>query len=244
MTRKFLEGNGTAMKRLTAVLIYAIAMGYLESAVVIYLRETAFGNSVQVFPLRFMTPQLGQIELIREAATIVMLLTTGYLAGKNTFQKWMFFVYSFAVWDIFYYIFLRIFTGWPHSFGDFDVLFLIPVIWISPVAAPILISLLLTLTSIILISLSGKSENLRISITGSVLFLSGAAAAFYSFAEQSIRILVLQGAKGLEGIAPVSFDWISFSIGFLLMCLAAIKIITDCFERINSDRRELNNTDE
>ena len=233
--RRSFNDNRVTIKRFSMVSIYAITMGYLESAVVIYLRETMFGNSEQVFPIRFMESQLGRVESIREAATIVMLLTIGYLAGRNIFQKWMFFVYSFAIWDIFYYIFLRIFTGWPNSLGDSDVLFLIPVVWVSPVIAPILISLLLTLTSTILIFLSEKSESLQVSITNIEFFLLGAVAVFYSFTEQIFRILLLQGPKGLEDFAPISFDWLSFSIGFLLMCLAAIKTVKDCYHKIKSE---------
>ena len=229
MERTPSKKDGTIIGRLLAVLIYSIAMGYLESAVVIYLRETAFGNSVQVFPLAFLEPDLGRIEFIREAATIVMLLAIGYLSGKNIFQKSMFFIFSFAVWDIFYYLFLLIFTGWPSSLTDFDVLFLIPVVWLSPVCAPILISLLLTTTSMILILMSEKSDvSFQLSLSGLAVFSFGAAIDFYSFTEQSFRILISRGIKGLAGFMPTSFDWTSFWLGFLLMCLAAAKIIIDC----------------
>ncbi len=110
---KILKENGVTAGKFAAVSIFSIAMGYLESAVVIYLRENVFGNSMQVFPIRFIEPQLGGIEFVREAATIIMLLSVGYLAGRNRFQHSLFFVYAFAVWDIFYYIFLKLFTGWP-----------------------------------------------------------------------------------------------------------------------------------
>ena len=158
MNHKIFMWKTTTLRRFAAVTIYAIAMGYLESAAVIYLRQTAFGNSVQVFPVRFLDPQLGGIEFVREAATIIMLLMVGYLPGRSRLQQSMFFVYSFAVWDILYYLFLKIFTGWPRSFGEFDVLFLIPVIWISPVICPILISLLLAVSATILIFLSESTD--------------------------------------------------------------------------------------
>lgn len=235
MDRGSFNNHEAILKRFSAVSIYAVAMGYLESAVVIYLRESVYGNSGQVFPFRLMEPYLGQVEFVREAATIVMLLAIGYLAGKNIFQKWMFFVYSFAVWDIFYYMFLRIFTGWPNSLGDFDVLFLIPVVWVSPVIAPILILLLLTLESTTLIFLSTKSERLKISISSVGLFLLGAGAVFYSFTEPVICILISQGPNGLKGFTPISFDWVTFLIGFLLMCLSSIKIVRECYHIIKSE---------
>ena len=235
------KGNETAVRKFIAVTIYAIAMGYLESAVVIYLRQTAFGSSpngslqdFQVFPIRFLEPKLGAVEFVREAATIIMLLAVGYLAGKNRFRQIMFFVYSFAVWDIFYYMFLRLFTGWPSSLGDFDVLFLIPVIWVSPVVCPILISLLLTFASAILIFLSTKSENVRINTINLCFFLLGSGIEFYSFTGQIFRILFQQGPKGLETFSPTSFNWPLFFVGYLLLCISAIKTIRDFYHKMTS----------
>jgi hypothetical protein len=226
-------------RRFAAVTIYSIAMGYLESAVVIYLRETAFGNSFQVFPVRFLDPQLGGIEFAREAATIIMLLMVGYLAGKNRFQQFMFFVFSFAVWDLFYYLFLKIFTGWPASLGGFDVLFLIPVIWISPVICPIMISLLLAVSASFLIFLSeenfsqnGKTVRFRIGFINIILFVVGSAIDFYSFTEQIFRILLYQGPKGLVNFTPTSFDWTLFLIGYILLCISAIRTVSDCYHKM------------
>ena len=220
--------------KLTAVTIYAIAMGYLESAVVIYLRQGMFGDLIQVFPLKFMAPQIAGIELAREAATILMLLIVGYISGRNRLQQWMYFIYAFAVWDIFYYVILKILTGWPNSFLDFDVLFLIPVIWISPVLCPVLIALLLISVSIILILLSEKSSGntfsegtLKITPVNLGLFVAGSTIDFYSFTEQIFRILLDQGPKGLENFTPTSFNWPIFFIGYLILFISAIRIVTD-----------------
>jgi len=234
MTLKSLIKDRSILKKLIAVSIYAFAMGYLESAVVMYLRQTAFGNTFQVFPIRFLEPKIGRIEFVREAATIVMLLTIGYLAGKNRFQKWMFFVYTFAMWDIVYYICLKLFTGWPASFGDFDVLFLIPVVWVSPVICPILISLLLTITSTMLILIAEERKSIRVRFFSIVTFGAGSAIVFYSFTEQIFFILIHQGQKGLGHFTPSSFDWLSFSIGFTLLCFSAIMAITDCYHKLTS----------
>ena len=224
------------MKRIAAVSIYAIAMGYLEAAVVVYLREVAFRNPAQVFPLRYLEPQFGLLEIGREVGTIVMLLSIGYLAGKSRFQRWMFFIYSFALWDVFYYVFLRILTGWPNSFFSFDVLFLIPVIWISPVLSPILISLLLGSSSTVMIILTEKYENIRIKFINLGIFALGALAAFYSFTEQIFHILFTVGPKGIENFTPKSFDWLSFSIGYLLMCVSVVKTIKDSYHKMKSEQ--------
>jgi len=241
MDRIEIKTNESTIKTFVAATIYAVAMGYLESAVVIYLRQTTLGNyqigplrEYQVFPIRFIDPQLGGVELVREGATIIMLLAVGYLAGRNRFQRIMFFVYSFAVWDIFYYAFLKLFTGWPSSLGDFDVLFLIPVIWVSPVACPILISLLLTSTSAMLIFMSEKSDSPRINFTDLFLFLIGSATVFYSFTEQIFRILIHQGPKGLGNFTPTFFDWPLFFAGYFLLFISAVKATRDCYHKMTS----------
>ncbi len=203
-------------------------MGYVESAVVIYLRNMASGNPGQIFPLKFMEPNLGFLEIGREAATIVMLLAVGYLAGRNRLQKWMFFIYSFAIWDMFYYIILKITIGWPSSLLDFDVLFLIPVIWIGPVITPILISLLLVIGSLAIISVSERSSDVQIGTLNLWLFVLGCVTVFYSFTWQTFHILITVGPKGIQHFTPRSFDWLSFMIGYLIMCLSTAKTIRDC----------------
>ncbi len=231
----------TAIRRIMAVTAYSIAMGYLESAVVIYLREITFGNSFQVFPVQFLDPQMAGIEIVREAATIIMPLAIGYLAGKTWPHRFLFFVYSFAIWDLFYYLFLKITTGWPGSLGDFDVLFLIPVMWIGPVLCPMLIALLLAITSVSLVLICEQlGENhdevkeLKGKTTIVLLFLAGSGIELYSFTEQIFRILMSKGPKGLEDFTPTSFDWPLFAAGYILLCIAAIKTVTDCYHKMTS----------
>src|SRR6185369_12911503 len=86
---------------------------------------------------------LSQAEIIREAATIVMLMTVGWLAVHNWRARFGYLLIAFGVWDIFYYVFLRILTGWPRTLLDWDVLFLIPLPWWGPVIAPMVIAVLM-----------------------------------------------------------------------------------------------------
>jgi len=223
------------LRPLAAISVYSVAMAYLESSVVIYLRRIAFGNPAQVFPLRYAEPGLGGIELIREVATIIMLLAVGYLAGKNLLQKGAYFIYSFAIWDLFYYLFLAMLVGWPTSLFDFDVLFLIPVVWISPVLCPILISLLLVSASLVVIFIADRSAHLRVGSFNLIAFVFGALVDFYSFTEQIFRILLTQGSKGLIGFTPVSFDWLLFTLGFLLMSYSAERIIKSSRRKMKSE---------
>ncbi len=117
-------------------------MAHLEGVVVVYLRK-ALGmvdsksntESVEKFPKRYLN-----IEMTREAATIVMLMILAYLTGTSWVEKGIFFLWTFAFWDLFYYLSLYILIKWPPSFTTIDVLFLIPKPWIAPVWFPIGIS--------------------------------------------------------------------------------------------------------
>jgi hypothetical protein len=126
-------------KTILTLTIFSIAMGFMESAIVIYLRELFYPEGFR-FPLTPISPSLSVVELLREAATIIMLACMGVIAGKSTAQRFSFFLYCFAVWDIFYYVFLKLFLGWPESLLTFDILFLIPVLWVGPVLAPCILS--------------------------------------------------------------------------------------------------------
>jgi len=122
--------------------IFGIAMAHLEGVVVVYLRKTlglldseSNKESIEKFPRRYLN-----IEMTREAATIVMLVVLAFLVGNTWVEKGIFFLWTFAFWDLFYYLSLYILIKWPPTFTTIDVLFLIPKPWIAPVWFPIGIS--------------------------------------------------------------------------------------------------------
>ena len=131
-------------------------MAHFEGVVVVYLRK-ALGMldsesnkaSVDKIPKRFL-----YIEMTREAATIIMLVVIAYLAGTTWVERGVFFLWTFAFWDLFYYLSLYIVIKWPPSLKAIDVLFLIPVPWIAPVWFPIGVSSL-TIIVIFLLYLFG-----------------------------------------------------------------------------------------
>jgi len=127
-----------------AVVALAIAMGYLEGAVVVYLRAAVdAGTATSAFdPVAFGTFEA--IEIARELATLVMIGAVGWLAGSTRLERLAWAAVVFGVWDILYYVALRLAIGWPASLVDWDVLFLVPVPWVGPVWAPIIVSLALT----------------------------------------------------------------------------------------------------
>ena len=124
----------------TALLLYAVAFGYLEAAVVVYLRAIYYPEGFS-FPLKPMEPGILGVEIGREAATIAMIFAIAWAAARSRWQTLIGFALVFGVWDITYYVGLKILLDWPASLAELDVLFLIPTVWVGPVWAPSLIAL-------------------------------------------------------------------------------------------------------
>lgn len=132
------------LKQLVVVVVFSIAFGYIEAAVVVYLRAIFHPEGFQ-FPLSgFWTDapdkKLLLTEVVREVSTLVVILTSCRLFGRDRRQRAAYFLIIFGVWDIFYYVWLKALINWPASIMDWDILFLIPVAWASPTLAPILVS--------------------------------------------------------------------------------------------------------
>ncbi|MBW2324401.1 MAG: hypothetical protein JRF41_12970, partial [Deltaproteobacteria bacterium] len=144
------------------VVIFAAAFAWVESAVVVYLREIYFNGSFE-FPIvtvwvdgKRVFDELGRIEFGREAATIIMLAALSWASGRNALQKVCFFIIAFGVWDVFYYLWLRVMIGWPENLMTWDLLFFIPLPWVSPVITPILIALAMTIAGSLMIFYDNK----------------------------------------------------------------------------------------
>lgn len=191
------------MKRARWVTIYAIAMAAVESAVVVYLRALHDGvapASVLQYqlPMRFLTIEVG-----REAATLVMLIAVAAIAGRNTWERFLYFALAFGVWDIFYYVWLWVFIGWPPSLWTWDVLFLIPVPWLGPVLAPVIVSLCLVGGALWLLH-----STLRLSRRAWVLASVGAALVLLSF--------TIDYHYALTSTEPPRFRWEVFLAGIVI----------------------------
>lgn len=139
------------------VSVFAVAMALLEAAVVVYLRALYYPNGFR-FPLVPIAHDLGVTEVAREAATLLMLLAPGTLIARSALERFAWFCFCFGVWDLFYYVWLKVLLGWPASLFDWDILFLIPVPWVGPVLAPCLISV--GLIALALILLHGRSRSI------------------------------------------------------------------------------------
>jgi len=128
------------LKQLFWLLIWGTVFGYIEAAVVVYLREIYYPEGF-VFPLVMIGHRIMLTEILREAATLLIIWATVMLAYKRRQSRFAAFFLLFGVWDIFYYIFLKLLLHWPESIHTWDILFLIPSPWAGPVWAPTLVSI-------------------------------------------------------------------------------------------------------
>ena len=139
-----LKLSGEVWKRIFVVLWFSAAFGYIESSVVVYLREIFYPDGF-TFPIADFSKMPGALrffltEVGREAATLVLMYTAAILIAKKLRERIAYFMIIFAVWDIFYYVWLKVLLDWPGSLLDWDILFLIPMVWAGPVLAPVISS--------------------------------------------------------------------------------------------------------
>ena len=149
---------GGVRLRFVALLVFGAGFGFVEAAVVSYLRriigsqpdyhmgagkvyvDLGFIAFVQPDRSVLVDPALTQVETAREAATLVMLVAIAVVAGETLRRRVAAFFIAFTMWDLTYYLFLRALDGWPTSLVDRDVFFLIPVTWVGPVATAVVAS--------------------------------------------------------------------------------------------------------
>ena len=133
--------------------LFGAAFGFVEAAVVIYLRFAlgAFSSAapLQASAISGGATSLFAVEFFREVATMVMLATVACLTTKKARERWAIFLWCFAAWDAFYYLFLALIIHWPPSIFTTDLLFLIPTPWYAGVWFPLLIDALVFIAIII-----------------------------------------------------------------------------------------------
>lgn len=224
-------------RRLLIAGIFALFMGFLEAIVVVYLRELYYPDGFD-FPLKIFDARLLVIELVRELSTLVMLVTVGLLSGRTPLQKFGFFLYLFGVWDIFYYVALKLFLNWPPSLLTWDLLFLIPVTWVGPVLAPLICSLTMIFFALVTSYPSAKTASLKLKMGEWIFLFSGAFIIFLSFIRDYSLILIRgdylsdilrldQNQKFQDVITtyvPSRFAWEIFVVGeiLILLCIGSI----------------------
>jgi hypothetical protein len=203
-----------AAPRIIAVVLYAVAMAYVESAAVLYLR-TIYGGVDPVGPRHSVfspLPDFVAIEIGREVATIIMLATVGYLAAATPAGRIGAFAAAIGVWDIFYYVFLWLFSGWPASPLAPDVLFLLPLPWWGPVLAPILLAAVIAAagTAAMARELGDGVPALRVQDV--VAILVGGAVCLLAFMANALAALP-DGLYAAFSVRGGPFLWPMFLIG-------------------------------
>ena len=200
----------TTLKNLSIVVAFGVAFGYIEAAVVVYLREIfhpdGFTFPMKVFGLGPLAKRLLLTEIGREAATIVLIFTGAWLFGRNRRHRVAYFLTIFAVWDIFYYVWLKVLIGWPASIMDWDILFLIPVVWASPLLYPALLSVMMLAFAVVLLLRPPGAGPFKVTLPDGIGFftsglivvvcfcLAGVHSAEQDFASHFYRPLFAAGA--------------------------------------------------
>ena len=213
----------SALRKLAALVLFGLAFGYVESAVVVDLR--ALYEPLQVkfrpdqptgslFPLisleelRRENPDHVKrlyVELGREAATIVMLAAVPWTFARN-FREWIAgFMIGFGVWDLAYYAGLKFGLDWPDSPFTWDILFLLPVPWSGPVLAPMLVSVSIIGAGAVILLRESAGRPIPLGVGHWVLIVSGGATVILSFCWDARSVA--------EGSMPGPFPWGVFGLG-------------------------------
>lgn len=218
--------------------VFYVAMAYLESAVVVYLRALYYPTGFD-FPLVPMDRSLVGTEVWREVATIVMLLAPAALITRSALERFAWFCFGFGVWDIFYYVWLKVLLDWPSSLISRDLLFLVPVPWVGPVWAPCVISLGLIAFAFIVLRGRSRDERFRLDRLSWSLLIGGALLMIISFTIdpllRSYGLDALSMADSVSGHAlehgrsyvPEHYPWPWFAAG----CGLAVWALVRCWRK-------------
>ena len=200
----------------------AVAFAYVEAAVVVYLRAL-FGVGNELFPLKPVEPYYIGVELGREAATLLLLWGAGaaFAHGKR-WPTFFAFMILFGLWDLFYYFWLKVLTGWPPGWTTPDILFLIPWPWVGPWITPALVALLLVILG--LYFLEQTERGWRPKLQPLVLFLAilGVFLVLLSFWLEPLSVLAREGQDGLWTYRPQRFPWSLYFMGLSTMIGASL----------------------
>lgn len=214
--------------RLILLTLFAIAMAHVEAALVVHLRSLYYpGDPLSIFPPAILSERDLNIELAREAATLVMLFTVALLAAQGPTRVFAAFVYSFGMWDVFYYVWLKAMIDWPQNWLEWDVLFLIPWPWFGPWIAPVLIALMFVAWGAWILSRPGRHRFTAVSLA---LFSVGVLLTLASFLSPAVPLLS-GGAEAFRSFLPQSFPWALFGSGYLLMLLGLWRVAATTSER-------------
>lgn len=218
---------------------FYVAMAFLESAVVVYLRALYYPKGF-AFPLVSMDKVLVGTEVWREVATLIMLLAPAAVLTRSVLERCAWFCFGFGVWDLFYYVWLKVLLDWPSSLTDPDLLFLVPVPWVGPVWSPCVVSLGLIAIALAILRQRSLHPDFMVDLWTWVLFAIGALVIIVAFTLEP-----LQRSFGLAALTdpglpqramatalgngpayvPLYFPWWFFVLGCALAALGLARIL-------------------
>jgi len=213
-------------------------MGMLETIVAVYLRMLYYPDGFN-FPLQFIYSKVYGIELLRELATLIMLGSISYLVSKKFYVWLAYFLLTFATWDIFYYVWLKLLLDWPATILDWDVLFFIPIVWVGPVLAPIICSIVMLMFSSLLLLLDHMEISIKFLFHEWLSILLGTIMIFYTFIIDYFSLILRDGLlnpfsklstnaefqQRLMRYVPNEYRWIWFGIGIFFILFAFSLIV-------------------
>jgi signal transduction histidine kinase len=223
------------LRTLLWVSLFAVAFAMIETAVVIYLRELFYPGGFD-FPLQLISPGLAMVESIREIATMLLLVSIAAVAARKFMTGIAWFIYAFAIWDIFYYVFLYVFLGWPETLLTWDVLFLLHFTWVGPVIAPVINSLCMILLAVIILT---YREHLKIKawhwaglFVGAIIIIIAYTEDYVIFMLSDFSIFEMLNVSNTDSViakagnyVPQTFAWGLFFIGVVIHLI----VIADVF---------------
>lgn len=211
-------------KKVFWLTIFALSFGFVECSVVVYLRKIYYGAEQCLFPLKTFEPHIFGVELFREAATLLMLFAVAATAFQKSILRFAGFIWGFAVWDLGYYLFLKLSINWPASIFDWDILFLIPTVWASPVLAPVICSVTMLFLAGIIFFYSAKNYSVTLSRLQLWLLISGSLLILISFVQDYAMLTystpVAQLQNAVAHFVPQKFNWLLFCVGEAVILFA------------------------
>jgi hypothetical protein len=189
-------------KKIIWLTLFSIAMGFMETVIVVYLRKIYYPHGFD-FPLVAMDLDILKAEVWREVATVIMLVAIGMLTGKTASEKFAFFILCFAIWDIFYYVFLKLLLGWPESLLTWDILFLIPVPWVGPVLAPCLVSITMIILAGGIVYYSSKGYQTEIKRNEWLTYICGSIIIILSFSIDTLKFISVSPEQTVTAVPTV-----------------------------------------
>lgn len=213
-------------RHVLALVLFGAAFGYLEAAVVSYLRYLQEPIRQRFYPARpagdlfpLLTPEQAAAggpqqrkvfftEIGREAATILMLSAVALTISTNMGHWAAALAVAFGAWDITFYLFLKVLLNWPASLFTWDILFIIPMPWVAPVIAPVLVSAAMILAGTWHLRCETTAKPPRLGTRNWVCLVTGAVVIIISFTLDSPNVRA--------GGMPRPFAWPVFAIGMAI----------------------------